>query len=78
MGLKLGRFGKYIRNTLEVLKCGAGQGLEIRWTDRVKSEEALYTIKDDKNIIRKIKRRLNGLVTSCVGSAFEKALMKGR
>jgi hypothetical protein len=26
MVLKLGHFGKYIRNTLEVLKCDAGEG----------------------------------------------------
>jgi hypothetical protein len=26
MVLKLGHFGKYIRNTWEVLKCGAGKG----------------------------------------------------
>jgi len=50
--------------------------MESRWPDRVKSEEALCTIKDDRNIIRKI-RRLNGLVTSCVGSAFENTLLKG-
>jgi len=27
MVLKLERFGKYIRNTWQVLKCGAGEGL---------------------------------------------------
>lgn len=48
--------------------------MEIRWTDRVKSEEALCTIKDDGNI-RKI--RLTGLVKCCVGSAFENTLLKG-
>jgi hypothetical protein len=26
MLLILGHFGKYIRNTLEILKCGAGEG----------------------------------------------------
>jgi len=24
--LKLGHFGKYIRNTLKIVKCGAGEG----------------------------------------------------
>jgi hypothetical protein len=28
-------FPKYIRNTLEVLKCGAGEKMEISWTDRM-------------------------------------------
>jgi hypothetical protein len=37
--------------------------MEIRWTDRVKSEAALCAVKDDRNIIPKI-RRLSGLVTS--------------
>lgn len=36
--------------------------MEIRWTDRVKSDAALCAVKDDRTIIRKI-RRLNGLVT---------------
>jgi hypothetical protein len=43
----------------------------------VKSEAALYTIKDDRNIIRKIGCRIIGLVTSFVGSAFENTLLKG-
>jgi hypothetical protein len=36
MVLKLGHFGKYIRNTLKGLK----SVLEITWVDRVKDEEA--------------------------------------
>jgi hypothetical protein len=53
--------------------------METRWTDRVKIEEALYTrtIKDDRNIIRKIGSRITRLVTSFVGSAFENTLLKG-
>jgi hypothetical protein len=34
--LKLEHFGKQIRNTLKVLKYGAGEMEQIIWTDRVK------------------------------------------
>jgi hypothetical protein len=38
MVLKLGYFGKQIRNTWKVYKCGAREGRKekISWTDRVK------------------------------------------
>jgi len=43
---------------------------KISWTDRVKNEEALPKVKEERNIARKIKGRLIGLVTYCVGVAF--------
>jgi hypothetical protein len=41
MVLKLGLFGKQIRNTGKDLKSGAGEG----WTDRVRNEEGLHRVK---------------------------------
>jgi hypothetical protein len=44
---------------------------KISWTDRVRNEEVLHTVKEDRNYLNTIKeRRLTGLVTSCVGNAF--------
>jgi hypothetical protein len=45
---------------------------EICWTDRVKNEELLNTVKEERNIVHTIKKeeRLTGLVTSCVETAF--------
>jgi hypothetical protein len=42
-----------------------------RYTDRVRNEDVLHTVKKERNILQTIKeRRLTGLVTSCVGTAF--------
>jgi hypothetical protein len=30
---------------------------KISWTDRVRNEEVLYRVKEDRNILHKIKRR---------------------
>jgi hypothetical protein len=35
-------------------------------------------LQDEKNILHKIKRRVTGLVTSCVETAFQTTLLKGR
>jgi hypothetical protein len=44
---------------------------KISWTDRVRNEEVLHRVKEDRNIIHTIKEeRLTGLVTSCVETAF--------
>jgi hypothetical protein len=47
---------------------------KIRWTNHVRNEEVLQTVKEDRNILQTIKGRqegkLTGLVTSCVGTAF--------
>jgi len=52
---------------------------KISWTDRVRNEEVLHGVKEKKNFIQTIKeRRLTGLVTSCVGTAFCNTLLKGR
>jgi hypothetical protein len=44
---------------------------KISWTDRVKNEEVLHRVKEERNILHTIKRRrLTGLVTSWVVTAF--------
>jgi len=47
---------------------------KISWTNHVRNEEVLQTVKEDRNILQTIKGRqegkLTGLVTSCVGTAF--------
>jgi hypothetical protein len=58
--LELGQFGKYIRNTWKVLKCGAGKHgrmEKISWTDCVRNEEMLHRVKEERNIIHTIKIR---------------------
>jgi len=59
--LKVGHFGKWIRNTWEVLKCGAGEGwlAKISWTDRARNKEVLLVrrVKVQRNILGVVKRR---------------------
>jgi hypothetical protein len=44
---------------------------KISWTDRVRNEEILRTVKEKRYILLTIKKeRLTGSVTSCVGTAF--------
>jgi hypothetical protein len=44
---------------------------KISWTDRVRNEKVLHRVKEERNIVHAIKEeRLNGLVTSCVETAF--------
>ena len=47
--------GKLVRNTWEVLKCGTCEGWS--WTGRVRKEEVLQRVKDERNILQTIKRR---------------------
>jgi len=44
---------------------------KIIWTNHVINEEVLHTVKEERNILHTIKRRrLAGLVTSYIGTAF--------
>jgi hypothetical protein len=71
MVLKLWHFGKQIRSTWNVLKCGAGEvdqkylerfemwcwrRMENSWTDHVRNE-VLHRVKEERNIIHTVKRR---------------------
>ena len=44
------------KNTWKVLKCWIRMG-KISWTNRVKNEEVLQRVKEERNSLRKIKRR---------------------
>jgi hypothetical protein len=53
--------------------------MEINWTDRVRNEEVLHIVKEDRIILQTIKRRrLTEYVTICVETAFPNTLLKGR
>ena len=38
--------------------------MKISWNDRVRNEEVLHTVTEERDIFQTIKRRLTGLVTA--------------
>jgi hypothetical protein len=44
--------------------------MEVIWTDRVRNEEMLHRVKDERNIVTSIEGGLTGLVTSRAGTAL--------
>jgi len=52
--------------------------MDISWTDRLKNEEVLHSVKEEKNIIYTVKKegRQTLLVTTCVGTALYSTLLK--
>jgi len=69
MVLKIRHFGKHIRNTLKVLKRGAGE----EWRSvRLIVWKMKYCKESKRNIVHKIKKegRLIGLVTILARTAF--------
>ena len=50
----------------------------ISWTDLVRNEEVLLTVKEQRNILYEISKRLTGLITICVETAFYNGLLKER
>jgi hypothetical protein len=60
--------GHVSENTPYVLTwCWRGSE-EVGWSDRVRGEEVLHRVREDRSILYTIKIRLTGLVTSCVGT----------
>jgi hypothetical protein len=57
MVLKIGHPAKQIRNTCEVLKCGAGEGWRRSVGKRVKNGELLQRVKEDRNIQKNSKKK---------------------
>jgi hypothetical protein len=52
---------------------------KISWTDHVRNEKVLLTIKEKRNILQEIKKgRLTALVKFCVETAFYNRLLKER
>ena len=50
----------------------------ISWTNCVRKEEVLLRVKEQRNILHEISKRLTGLVTFCVETAFYNGLLKER
>ena len=71
MVLKLGRSEQQIKH-LESFEMWCWRRMEkISWTDHVRNEEVLLRVNEQRNIIHEIiKRRLTGLVTYYVETAF--------
>jgi hypothetical protein len=58
MALKLGQLGKEIKRYVESFEMWCWRRMErISWTDRVRNEEVLHRVKEQRNIIHTIKRR---------------------
>jgi hypothetical protein len=52
---------------------------KISWTDHVRNEEVLLRVKEQRNILKEIrKQKQTGLVTFCVETAFYNGLLKER
>jgi len=50
---------------------------KISWTYHLRNEEVLLRVKEQRNVLHEIqKRRLTGLVTFCVETAFYNGLLK--
>ena len=52
--------------------------LSCLWTDRVKNEEVVHIVMEERNILRTVKNRLTGLVTYCIITEFSHTSLKGR
>jgi hypothetical protein len=68
-GAETWTLGTQIRNTWELLKCGVEEGWRRSVAPNV-CEMKKYCIESRRRGISYIKRRLTGLVTSCIGIAF--------
>jgi hypothetical protein len=54
MVMKFAHFGKYIRSTWTVLKCGVGKG----WRgSEMRRDEVLRRVKEEGNILHAIKKK---------------------
>jgi len=75
MVLKLECFGKQIRNTLKVLKCGLKKMILI---DHVKNDEVLYRVTEEINTLHRIKeRKANWIGHACLMNTLLKERQKG-
>jgi hypothetical protein len=58
MMLKCGYFRKQIRNTWKSFEIWCWRRMEkISWADRVRNEEVLHRVKEERNILHTIKIR---------------------
>ena len=77
--LKMGHFGKRIRNSWKVLKCGAGEGWR-RSVGPIVCKMKYYIESRSRGIsyMKYVNGRRTGLVTFCVENAFYNGLLKER
>jgi hypothetical protein len=61
MMLKIGHFGKVDQKYLGSTEVCCWRRIEISWTDRLRNEEVLLRVKEERNIIHTIKRRKGNL-----------------
>jgi hypothetical protein len=62
---------KIYEKYLEIFEMWSWRSLEkISWADRVKNDKLSHRVKEERNIVHTITRRLNGLVTAGAGTAF--------
>jgi hypothetical protein len=66
MVLKFAHCGKWIRKYLEYFEMWRWRRMEkISWTDHLRNEEVLQTVKEERNILQTMKRgRLTRVVTT--------------
>jgi hypothetical protein len=78
-GIETWTLRKVDQKYLESFKMWCWRRMEkIIWTDRVRNEEVLLRVKQDRNILHSAELKLTGLVTCCAGTAFLNTLMKER
>jgi hypothetical protein len=52
---------------------------KISWADRVRNEEVLHRVNEDRSMLHIIKRRTTtGLATACVGTVFKNTMFEER
>jgi len=66
--LKLGKLDQKYRGSSEFLHWRLME--KVSWTDHVRDGEVLHRVKEGRNIVHKIERRLIELATACVGTGF--------
>jgi hypothetical protein len=71
-GIETWTLGKVDQKYLESFEMWCWKRMEkIIWTDRMKNEDDLHRVKEERNILHTIKKgSLTVLDTSCVGTAF--------
>jgi hypothetical protein len=79
-GAETGTLRAVDQKNLESLEMWCWRRMEkISWTERVRNEEILLRVKEQRNILDEIsKRKLTELVTFCVETAFYNGLLKER
>ena len=66
--LTLGKVDQKYRESSDLLSWRMLQKISL--ADRVRNVEVLHRVKEQRNVLHTIERRLIRLVTACVGTAF--------